>query len=271
MPDPRLRRSKHGAPRGRRPSPDAPDALAPPDASDAPDSLAPSEAASAEAEAAAEAAASVSEVEAQAVPDAGLAGGADGWFRDAPLDEGAAAAGAPVDAEPEPEPEPETIVRERDRPVVTAIPGPVSPVAGRRGRRLRGLVLGLVTIVAVAAAGFGAGLLLPSLLPGPGIWPGSPAPGPATPAPTPPDGSLPTPTVTPGTTPTPAPTAAPAATPAPTATVYVVQPGDTLQWIADRHGVTLAAIQEANQIANPNLIRVGQRLTIPLPEATPVP
>lgn len=45
--------------------------------------------------------------------------------------------------------------------------------------------------------------------------------------------------------------------------VYVVQPGDTLSWIAANEGVTVAALIGANDIADPSLIYVGQRLTIP--------
>lgn len=46
-------------------------------------------------------------------------------------------------------------------------------------------------------------------------------------------------------------------------TVYVVQPGDTLYRIAARFGVSVPAIVAANGLANPNLIYVGQRLSIP--------
>jgi len=45
--------------------------------------------------------------------------------------------------------------------------------------------------------------------------------------------------------------------------VYVVQRGDTLGQIARRFGTTVQAIASANGIANPNLIFVGQQLTIP--------
>jgi LysM repeat protein len=54
---------------------------------------------------------------------------------------------------------------------------------------------------------------------------------------------------------------APAAEPA--ATVYVVKRGDTLGQIANRHGVTTAALAKENGIRNANLIYAGQKLTVP--------
>ncbi|HTX80102.1 MAG TPA: peptidoglycan DD-metalloendopeptidase family protein [Longilinea sp.] len=45
--------------------------------------------------------------------------------------------------------------------------------------------------------------------------------------------------------------------------VYVVQPGDTLNVIADKFGVSVADIIDANQISNPNLISAGTQLVIP--------
>lgn len=45
--------------------------------------------------------------------------------------------------------------------------------------------------------------------------------------------------------------------------VYTVQPGDTLFAIAQRFGVTIKAIQDANQLENPNRLKVGQELIIP--------
>jgi putative chitinase len=53
--------------------------------------------------------------------------------------------------------------------------------------------------------------------------------------------------------------------PPPTTTpnVYVVKPGDTLSAIARRFGTTVWAIARANNIVNPHLIYVGQRLVIP--------
>ena len=62
---------------------------------------------------------------------------------------------------------------------------------------------------------------------------------------------------------TPAPTyAAAPATPAAAGT-YVVQKGDTLLAIANRHHSSVAAISAANGITNPHALHVGQALRIP--------
>ncbi len=45
--------------------------------------------------------------------------------------------------------------------------------------------------------------------------------------------------------------------------IYTVVSGDTLSSIAKRYGITLRELIEANDIQNPNLIRVGQKLAIP--------
>ncbi|MBN1954731.1 MAG: LysM peptidoglycan-binding domain-containing protein [Anaerolineae bacterium] len=50
-----------------------------------------------------------------------------------------------------------------------------------------------------------------------------------------------------------------------TQTTYTVVAGDTLYSIARRFNVSVAAIQEANGLANPNSIQAGQVLIIPLP------
>jgi len=52
-------------------------------------------------------------------------------------------------------------------------------------------------------------------------------------------------------------------TPSGTTGYYTVQVGDTVSSIAVRHGVTAWAIVNANHLANPNFIYVGQRLVIP--------
>ncbi len=70
---------------------------------------------------------------------------------------------------------------------------------------------------------------------------------------------------TPGTplsaTRTPAPTAPrPATTPA---TTVIVEPGQTLWSISRAHGVSVEAIVSANQLSSAELVRAGQRVTIP--------
>ena len=74
---------------------------------------------------------------------------------------------------------------------------------------------------------------------------------PPTAVPTPSASSLPTPTPTPSLVPTPA------------IREYVVQAGDTLTAIAQQYSVTVTALAEFNQITDPNVISVGQRLQIP--------
>ena len=59
-----------------------------------------------------------------------------------------------------------------------------------------------------------------------------------------------------------------AALPQPGASVeYLVQAGDDLQLIANKFGVTVSAIVQANGIANPDFIYVGQKLVIPSGDA----
>jgi murein DD-endopeptidase MepM/ murein hydrolase activator NlpD len=50
---------------------------------------------------------------------------------------------------------------------------------------------------------------------------------------------------------------------------YVVQPGDTLERIARRLGVTVQALLNGNQIDNPRRLRIGQTLHLPGTAATP--
>lgn len=48
--------------------------------------------------------------------------------------------------------------------------------------------------------------------------------------------------------------------------LYVVQPNDTLNKIARSYGISLNALIQANEIANPDYLEVGQELQIPSPQ-----
>jgi LysM repeat protein len=48
-------------------------------------------------------------------------------------------------------------------------------------------------------------------------------------------------------------------------TVYVVKTGDTIVGIAEQHNVTVSDLVAANGLANPNRIKIGDSLTIPVP------
>jgi LysM repeat protein len=47
--------------------------------------------------------------------------------------------------------------------------------------------------------------------------------------------------------------------------VHRIRRGETLTAIADRYGVTIAALRRVNEIPDPNHIVVGQVLVIPRP------
>jgi LysM repeat protein len=81
-----------------------------------------------------------------------------------------------------------------------------------------------------------------------------------------PDPSLPTDT--------PAPTGTPAPTPTPRpdgAVVYVVREGDTLSAIAAQYRLTVDQILQLNDIADANVVDVGQEIVIAVPAATATP
>jgi LysM repeat protein len=86
--------------------------------------------------------------------------------------------------------------------------------------------------------------------------------------------SEPTPTPAPY---TPAPTATPTVTPTPI--LHAIAPGESLLVVANRYGVSVAALQEANGILDPRTLQIGQELIIPRLEeigeeaanATPTP
>lgn len=66
-----------------------------------------------------------------------------------------------------------------------------------------------------------------------------------------------------GGTVTPTPQPSPQPVPQPTETTYTVVAGDTLSGIASRYGTTYQELARINNIANPNLIYVGQVIKIP--------
>lgn len=83
----------------------------------------------------------------------------------------------------------------------------------------------------------------------------------ATPTPPP----VPTDTATPSASPTP--TVPPTSTPAPlppAVTVHIVRPGETLLGLAAAYDASVEAIRSANDLSDPNLIFVDQRLIVPL-------
>ena len=56
-----------------------------------------------------------------------------------------------------------------------------------------------------------------------------------------------------------------------TIVIYVVQTGDNLALIATKLNSTIEAIVEENELENPNDIRVGQQLNVPVNLVTPIP
>ncbi len=160
-------------------------------------------------------------------------------------------------------------------------------IAGRarRGRPGRGLAIGGAVLAATAAGTALAGpaltgslslfdVVAPPSSSGAPTAPPSEAPvseGPsaaATPSPVP--SASPTPVATPTVAPNPTPVPTPAPTPIPTPTpppvvarTYVVQEGDTLAAIAQQFGTSVAALQAANGIDDPDEIILGSTLVIP--------
>lgn len=57
----------------------------------------------------------------------------------------------------------------------------------------------------------------------------------------------------------------------PNGTLYVIQPGDTLNAIARRFNVTTTALIAANPGINPNNLQIGQTICVPTQALTPVP
>jgi nucleoid-associated protein YgaU len=97
----------------------------------------------------------------------------------------------------------------------------------------------------------------PSLVHRPAASDPAPPPTLAPPTPTP---VPPTATPAPKQPPTPQPTATPRG-----AATYVVKRGDQLKDIAAAYGVSIRTLINANDVPNPDNLRVGQTLTIPAP------
>jgi LysM repeat protein len=151
-------------------------------------------------------------------------------------------------------------------------------VAGRPGRAGRGrndraargtytLILGAVLVVGVIGLFFAVRWALDSSGTSAAAAP-TPSPGPQQ-LPAPAAQSSPPPFLVPS--PSPSPT-----TPAPPQQrFHVVEGGDTLNRIAQRYGVTVEAIMQANGFTDRNrILRIGERLVIPdpaTPGGSPVP
>jgi LysM domain len=161
-------------------------------------------------------------------------------------------------------------------PIVAAVAGS-APGHSARSRRSVRHVMTLALIACLAVAAGVTGLMIGSRLAegisaghgGAGASPATVAsavPASATPFPTPSPTPIPTPTPTASPTIAPSlrPSTSPTRTPAPTPVTHRVVTGETLSGIAAQYGVTLAALEKANGITNPGLIKVGQVLVIPV-------
>jgi LysM repeat protein len=140
---------------------------------------------------------------------------------------------------------------------------------GRAGRPLRNrndraarsaytLILGAVLVVGVVALFFAVSWALGTS--------STPPSGSATPAPsvTPLGQPGPISSALPFVTPSPSPS--PTSTPPAQQQFHVVEGGDTLNRIAQKYGVTVDAIMQANGFTDRNrILRIGERLVIPAP------
>jgi LysM repeat protein len=142
------------------------------------------------------------------------------------------------------------VVLESARPGLTSLPG----IPGRASGQL--LLAGLMVVAFIAV------ILARTSSPGPAstVPPASPSVA-ITPSPTPRPTPRPTPSPSISASAEVSPSASTAAAASPS--TYTVRRGDTLLAIAERFGVTVRALTEANGITDPSLLRIGQTLTIP--------
>lgn len=71
-------------------------------------------------------------------------------------------------------------------------------------------------------------------------------------------------TAKPGASTAPASTSPPTVPPTVPMAEYVVASGDTMSGIAKKFGVTMQALLLANKVTDPNLVRVGQKIRVPI-------
>jgi LysM repeat protein len=137
----------------------------------------------------------------------------------------------------------------------------------RAARSAYTLILGAVLVVGVVALFFAVSWVLGSSGSSASATP-TPQPAAASPLPGPAPISSPPPFLMPSPSPSPAPALAP-----PQQRFHVVEGGDTLNRIAQRYGVTVEAIMQANGFTDRNrILRIGERLAIPdTPPGSPVP
>lgn len=66
------------------------------------------------------------------------------------------------------------------------------------------------------------------------------------------------------------PSAQPSPPATPTSIIYVVRKGDSLSWIAEKYDVSMERLMEVNNLTDPDVLVIGQKLIIP-PLETPPP
>jgi phage tail protein X len=138
--------------------------------------------------------------------------------------------------------------------------------ADRAERNTYTLILAAVLLILVIALFFALNWVLGgSSTPAPSATPG-PSPAPTLQPPS--SGASPPPAIVPSPSPTPEIGAQPPGSPP--GRIHVVEGGDTLNRIAQRYGVTVDAIMQANGFTERNrILRIGERLVIPDPGAAP--